>query len=124
MQYIFPGAKINTELIDSNDFTIVIANLFKNESPIGLEKRLIQDYKLPDSPESGKLASKVAFLISLFDFTPEEVMGFYKEKQRTAIDDSTILEWIEVTTSLSSFGRNEKGDTIYSFSIKKSSSYW
>lgn len=93
---VFPGSNINTNLVDSKDFIVVIANLFKNESPIGLEKRLIQDYKLPDSPESGKLASKVAFLISLFDFTPEEVMRFYKEKQRTSIDDSTILEWIEL----------------------------
>jgi len=93
---VFPGVNINTNLVDSKNFTIVMANLFKNEPSNGLEKRLIQDYKLPDSPESGKLASKVAFLISLFDFKPEEVMSFYKENQRTSIDDSTILEWIEL----------------------------
>lgn len=93
---VFPGANINTNLVDSKDLTIVLANLFRNEPVKGLEDKLIQEYKIPDSPESGRLASKVVFLISLLNFNPDDVMKFYKERQRFPIEDSTILEWIDV----------------------------
>lgn len=94
---VFPGANINTDLVDSENIVIVFANLFRNEPLDRLEQRLIQDYKIPDSPESGKLASRITFLISFLKFNPDDVLSFYKEKQRTAIDDTTILEWIEVS---------------------------
>lgn len=94
---VFPGSNINTDLVDSENIVIVFANLFRNEPLDRLEQRLIQDYKIPDSPESGKLASRITFLISLLKFNPDDVLSFYKEKQRTAIDDTTILEWIEVS---------------------------
>jgi len=93
---VFPGANINTNLVDSKNIFVVFANLFRNEPIKGLEDKLIQDYKIPDSPESGKLASKIIFLISLLNFNPDDVMSFYKERQRVSIDDSTILEWIDV----------------------------
>lgn len=94
---VFPGSNINTDLVDSENIVIVFANLFRNEPLDRLEQRLIQDYKIPDSSESGKLASRITFLISLLKFNPDDVLSFYKEKQRTAIDDTTILEWIEVS---------------------------
>lgn len=93
---VFPGANINTNLVDSKNIVVVFANLFRNEPTKGLEDKLIQDYKIPDSPESGKLASKITFLISLLNFNPDDVMSFYKERQRVSIDDSTILEWIDI----------------------------
>ena len=93
---VFPGANINTNLVDSKNIFVVFANLFRNEPIKGLEDKLIQDYKIPDSPESGKLASKITFLISLLNFNPDDVMSFYKERQRVSIDDSTILEWIDI----------------------------
>lgn len=93
---VFPGADINTNLVDSKNIVVVFANLFRNEPTKGLEDKLIQDYKIPDSPESGKLASKITFLISLLNFNPDDVMSFYKERQRVSIDDSTILEWIDI----------------------------
>jgi tRNA nucleotidyltransferase/poly(A) polymerase len=94
---VFPGANINTNLVDSKDLAVVLANLFRNEPLKGLEDRLIQDYKIPDSPESGRLVSKVVFLISLLDFNPDDVLKFYKERKRFPIEDSTILEWIDVS---------------------------
>ena len=93
---VFPGANINTNLVDSKNIFVVFANLFRNEPIKGLEDKLIQDYKIPDSPESNKLVSKIIFLISLLNFNPDDVMKFYKERQRVSVDDSTILEWIDV----------------------------
>jgi len=45
-EQVFPVSKINTELVDSKDFVVVMTNLFKNESVNGLEERLIQSYKI------------------------------------------------------------------------------
>jgi tRNA nucleotidyltransferase/poly(A) polymerase len=90
-QEVFPEANINTSLVDSKDFAIVIANLFKNESLDGLEKKLVQDYKI-----ESELVNKVVFLISLLDFRVENVFDVYKKRQQCGISDSTILEWIKV----------------------------
>lgn len=97
---VFPNSNINKELVDSKNFTVVIANLFKNEKleniksgySMGknLERKLI-DYKL-----EGDLAKKVVFLISFLNFKPEYVYDFYKKKNQSGIDDSTILEWLSV----------------------------
>ena len=88
---VFPGANINTNLVDSKDFVVVIANLFKNEDINGLEKKLIQDYKI-----ESETATKVTFLLSLLDFKVEDVFDIYKKRQQCAITDATILEWIKV----------------------------
>ena len=91
MQYIFPGANINTNLVDSKDFIVVIANLFKNESTLGLADRLAQEYKI-----ELETATKVTFLISLLSFKVEDVFEIYKKRQQCAITDATILEWLKV----------------------------
>lgn len=91
---VFPGSTINTELVDSKDFIVVIANLFKGSNVS--KETLVQSYKIPDSPESKHLASKVVFLNQLLDLTPENVTDIYKKKIQCAIDDSTILEWLKV----------------------------
>lgn len=94
---VFPGSNINTELVESKDFVVVIANLFKKEElgalRIGynLENRLVQDYKIESD-----LAKKVVFLISFLNFRPEDVFDFYKKKKQSGIEDSTILEWLDV----------------------------
>jgi tRNA nucleotidyltransferase/poly(A) polymerase len=88
---VFPGSNINIDLVDSKDFTIIIANLFKNENTNQLENRLVQDYKIESD-----LTKKVVFLISFLNFTPELVFDFYKKKQQSGIDDATILEWLDV----------------------------
>ncbi len=89
-QEVFPGANINTELVDSKDFVVVIANLFKNESLIKLSDRLAQDYKI-----ELETATKVQFLISLLNFQVEDVFDIYKKRQQCGISDATILEWIK-----------------------------
>lgn len=88
---VFPGANINTNLVKSKDLVVVIANLFKNESPVGLADKLAQEYKI-----ELELATKVAFLISLLNFKVEDVFDIYKKRQQCAITDATILEWLKV----------------------------
>jgi len=90
---VFPGANINTNLVDSKDLVVVIANLFKNESTLGLSDRLAQEYKI-----ELELATKVTFLISLLNFKVEDVFDIYKKRQQCAITDATILEWLKVQT--------------------------
>ena len=88
---VFPGANINTNLVDSKDFVVVIANLFKNESTLGLADKLAQEYKI-----ELETATKVTFLISLLYFKVEDVFDIYKKRQQCAITDATILEWLKV----------------------------
>jgi len=91
MQYIFPGANINTNLVDSKDFIVVIANLFNKESVSGLADKLAQEYKI-----ELETATKVTFLISLLSFKVEDVFDIYKKRQQCDITDQTILEWLKV----------------------------
>jgi tRNA nucleotidyltransferase/poly(A) polymerase len=88
---VFPGSNINTELVDSKDFVVVIANLFKNENPDGLEKRLVQEYRI-----DSQVASKVVFLIRLLELTPDTAFDLHKSKLQCHIEDKTILEWFSV----------------------------
>jgi tRNA nucleotidyltransferase/poly(A) polymerase len=88
---VFPGSDINTDLVDSKDFVVVIANLFKNESLSGLERKLVQEYKIEH-----ETATKVVFLVSLLSFKVEDVFDIYKKRQQCAISDETILEWLKV----------------------------
>jgi tRNA nucleotidyltransferase/poly(A) polymerase len=93
---VFPGANINTNLVNSKDFVVVIANLFKNESTLfnisfALENKLVQEYKIEI-----ELATKVVFLLTLLSFKVEDVFDIYKKRQQCAITDQTILEWIKL----------------------------
>lgn len=88
---VFSSSNINTNIVSSNDFVVIIANLFKYESILGLERKLVQEYKIKMD-----IANKVVFLISLNDFKDENVFDFYRKKIQCAISDSTISEWIEV----------------------------
>lgn len=90
---VFPGSNINTNLVKSSDFVVVIANLFKNEPLNRLETRLVQEYKI-----EGDVANKVVFLISLKGLTAETASDFYKKKVQCAIKDTTILEWYKVSS--------------------------
>jgi tRNA nucleotidyltransferase/poly(A) polymerase len=85
---VFPGSNINTELVDSKDFVVVIANLFKNENTDGLEKRLVQEYRI-----DSQIASKVVFLIRLLELTADTAFDLHKSKLQCHIEDKTILEW-------------------------------
>ena len=90
---VFPGSNINTDLIKSSDFIVVIANLFKNEPLNRLETKLVQDYKIESDT-----AKKVIFLLSFNTLTPETVFEMFKKKEQCFITDATILEWIKVNS--------------------------
>ena len=97
---VFPGVNINKKLVKSSEFVVVISALFMNydfkNSPITKET-LVQSFKIPDSPESDHLASKIVFLNQLLDFTPDDITDLYKKKVQCGIEDSIILEWLKVT---------------------------
>ena len=97
-EQVFPGPKINTDLIESKDFVVVMANLFKNELTNGLQERLVEEYKIPNSPESGKVATQMIFLINLLGLTIDDVPEMYKKKVQCSIKDTTILEWLDVNS--------------------------
>lgn len=86
---IFPGVNINKNLIKSDSFIINIANLFKNESITGLSNKMIQDFKIESD-----IVNKVIFLLSLYNFSVDNVLDFYKKKIQCGIDNSTIKEWL------------------------------
>lgn len=90
---VFPGSNINTDLIKSSYFVVVIANLFKNEPLDKLELKLVQDYKIESDT-----AKKVIFLLSFSTLTPETVFEMFKKKEQCFITDTTILEWIKVNS--------------------------
>lgn len=92
-EQVFPGANINTDLIKSTDFVVVIANLFKNESLNRLEDKLVQGYKIESDT-----AKKVIFLLSFSTLTPENAFEMFKKKEQCFITDTTILEWIKVNS--------------------------
>ena len=92
-EQIFPGVNINTELINSKDFLIVITNLFKNEvSSRELETKLIQEFKI-----EADTAKKVIFLLSMLSMKVEDVFTFYKKKLQCSISNEEILEWLKVS---------------------------
>jgi tRNA nucleotidyltransferase/poly(A) polymerase len=88
---IFPGAEINTDLIKSNNFIIILANLFRKNKNSDFLIKMIQDYKIESD-----LAIKVYFLISFLDFKSDNVYETYKKKLQSNISNDTILEWIKV----------------------------
>ena len=88
---IFPGSIINRELVNSLDFTILIANLFKYENIEVLEKKLVLEYKIDINT-----SRKVVFLLNLLKFKPEDVLAHYVKKKQCDIKNSTLIEWIKI----------------------------
>ena len=88
---IFPGCIINKNLIESDNFIIIIANLFKLNDVNGLERKMVQEYKIESD-----LSKKVVFLISFLDFESDLVYDFYKKKIQSKVDSDLIKEWLGV----------------------------
>lgn len=91
---VFPGVEINTELVDSKNFVVVIASLFRNETTEGLENKMVQDFRIEI-----ETAKKVVFLIDLTNMTAESAYDMSKRRQQCAISDETMLEWLKVSDS-------------------------
>jgi tRNA nucleotidyltransferase/poly(A) polymerase len=94
---VFPGIEVCEDFVDTKDFVVEIASLFRNESTEGLEKKMVQDFRIEI-----EIAKKVLFLIDLSNMTVEEAYDMSKRRQQCAISDDTILEWLKVTNSQSS----------------------
>jgi tRNA nucleotidyltransferase/poly(A) polymerase len=88
---VFPNSNVNTNLISSKDFVVVLANLFQGEMTSKLERKMVQDWKIEID-----LARPVIFLIDFLKLTPENGPDLYKQKMRCHIKDETIREWIRV----------------------------
>lgn len=107
---VFPGSKINTNLVETNDFIVIIANLFRNEKPsvktvwlnISLYDKMVQNYKIEI-----EVATKVIFLLLLNNFNVDNVFDLYKKKQQCGITNETIEEWLRVN--------NIKDENVYRF---------
>lgn len=93
---VFPGIEVCEDFVDTKDFVVEIATLFRNESTEGLEKKMVQDFRIEI-----ETAKKVLFLIDLSNMTVEEAYDMAKRRQQCAISDDTILEWLKATNSKS-----------------------
>jgi tRNA nucleotidyltransferase/poly(A) polymerase len=89
---VFPDVQINTKLVDSKDFVVIMSNLFLGNKISLLETKLVQEFKIEVDT-----AKKILFLISLKDFDVNKVLDFYKKKQSSGVTNKTMMEWITKT---------------------------
>jgi len=93
-EQVFPGVNINTDLVNSKDFVVVFANLFKNADTDRLETKLVQEFRIEIEN-----AKKIVFLLELSKMNVEDVLDIFRKRQQCAITDTTILEWLEVSNN-------------------------
>jgi len=89
---VFPGVDINTDLVDTKDFVVVFANLFKNADTNRLETKLVQEFRIEQ-----EIAKKIVFLLELSKMKVEDALDLFRKRQQCAITDATILEWLRVS---------------------------
>ena len=89
---VFPGVEINENLVESKDFAVVFANLFKNADADGLEKKMVQEFRMEI-----EIAKKIIFLLELSKMGVEDAFDMYRKRQQCGIADATILEWLKAT---------------------------
>jgi len=97
-EYIFPGVKINKNIVTCSSIELYLANLFRDEQVIDFEQfrsRLVQELFIPDSPTS-PIARVVTYLIWVQDFTSDRVMEFYSKRNNFKISDGVIREWFKI----------------------------
>ena len=91
---VFPGVQINTKLISSKDLVVVFANLFLGNDTSKLETKLVQEFKI-----EGDVAKKIVFLLDFIKMKQEDVLDFFRKKVSSGISDTTILEWLSITSN-------------------------
>lgn len=84
----FPGSAISKPF-QSESIEIVVASLFRDNPTQGLEKKMVQDYKIEHS-----IAKKAVFLIEMLQFDPDSVLDFYKKKESAGVSAEMLLEWL------------------------------
>lgn len=91
---VFPDIEVCELFVDTKDFVVEIASLFRNETTEGLEHKMVQDFRIEQ-----EVAKKVVFLIDLTNMTAESAYDMAKRRQQCAISDETMLEWLKVSDS-------------------------
>jgi tRNA nucleotidyltransferase/poly(A) polymerase len=99
-EQIFPGVKINTKVVDAENYVTYLANLFKEEDTTKLEKKLVEQFKFDSAS-----AMKIFFLVKLLELKPENVMELFTLKTRSKCDDAVIIDWITVN--------NKNGEKLF-----------
>ena len=88
---VFPGSTINPDIVTCSSLEVYVANLFKNCPVVGLQRKLVQDYVIPDD-----ISRVVAFLVWFQAFTPDQILDFYDKKRSYQISSEMVEEWIKV----------------------------
>jgi len=97
---MFPNSIINTDFTQSKDLIVILGKLFIDEDPFTLERKLVQQYKIPI-----EISKKVKFLVEISNFDTNLVYDYYKERIASETTREVILE----------FGRISKDDYIIKF---------
>lgn len=106
---VFPGTDVCHDYLGTKDFTVEVAGLFRNENTKGLEKRLVQDFKIEI-----ETAKKVVFLIDLSRMKIEEAFDMAKRRQQCGISEETLVEWLETTECKNAISKKFTG---FKFSV-------
>lgn len=99
-EYIFPGMKINSNIVTCSSLDLYLANLFLLNQVTSFEvfrNKLVSEKNIPDSPTT-PIARNVTFLIWLRDLTPERVYPeFYSKRNNLKVSDEKLIEWIRIS---------------------------
>lgn len=93
-EYVFPGMKINHDIVPCTSLEVYLGNLFNDEVVIDFNSfndKLIQECFIPN-----EISRVVTFLIWFKDFTPEKVTEYYSKKNSYRIKNETIEEFISI----------------------------
>jgi len=90
-EQIFPGARINTEINPCDYLVTYLTQILKWNSTKNMETKMVQNFKI-----ESEIATKVVFLINLFELSTDNAPDLYKEKIRSNCQDSIILDWLRV----------------------------
>lgn len=99
-EYIFPGMKINTNILGCSSIELYLANLFFKNSNIddveSLRGKLNRVCQIPDTTLH-PYARKVSFLLWWCNFSPDKIVEYYSKRKSYQVDDSMLNEWMKIT---------------------------
>lgn len=88
LQYVLPNQTINkNDLINSNNYEIVLAYIFRNKNSNEVAKYLNSlRYNVGE-------VKNISFLIDLYNFTPNDIVGLKTKEKLTSLSNKDIMEW-------------------------------
>ena len=85
---VFPNLKYNRkDFVNQNDYILLIAYLFRNYTPIRIEKALA------DMKYTNDEAAAVRFLLQLIDFDASDIVGLKRLQPNVDLTKDQILQW-------------------------------